>query len=95
MSLKDQFMRKLRNRIWRNSRMIIRLRRRALDSGKPARYELHNEIDELKMEREKDVIKLEELCDENNGVLEEVKVGVETVVDEVKHSLGGVSPEDD
>ena len=39
------------------------------------------------MEREQDVLKLEELCNEEDGVLEEVKVGMEDVVDNIKHSL--------
>lgn len=89
MSLKEHFIRKLRNRVWENSRAIIRLRRRALDEDRHARYALHDEIDELKMEREQDVIKLEELCEEGTGLLEEVKVGVEDVVDSIKHSMAG------
>ncbi len=87
MSLKHRLMRKLRNRIWRDSRAIIRLRRRALDAEKHTRYMLHDEIDDLKMEREQDVLKLEELCESDDGVLEEVKAGVEVVVEEVKQGI--------
>lgn len=89
MNLKYHFMDKLRSRIWKDSREIIRLRRRALDAGKLSRYMLHDEIDTLKMEREKDVIKLNELCESGDGILEEVKAGVEEAVDDVKHTLAG------
>ena len=88
MSMRGRYIRKLRNRIWRESRRIVRLRRQALDAESDHRLLLHNSIDNLKLKRERDIMKLEDVCLSGEGVLDQLRTGVESALDGVEEIVG-------
>lgn len=93
MSMRGKYLRKLRNRIWGEGRRIVRLRRQALVSERSSRLILHNRIDDLKLKRERDVARLEELCARGEGVLDELRTGVESALDRAGEVVGAARGE--
>jgi hypothetical protein len=91
--MRGRYIRKLRNRIWGEGRRIVRLRRQALDETHESRMALHRRIDDLKLRRERDANKLEEVCGRGEGILDELRTGAEEVIDRVEEAVGAARGE--
>ncbi len=88
MSMRGKYLRKLRTRIWGEGRRIVHLRRQALTAERSSRLILHNRIDNLKLKRERDVARVEELCARGEGVVDELRTGVQSALDRIGERVG-------